>query len=100
MCNRYVQSGKEVRPGQRTMVLMRGPGGEFELPFEEAVFGGPARCEIRAERTGAQRRSRKAKRLPQAARRVSAEALINRNCWIKRERAEPVIVPDIFAEVV
>jgi hypothetical protein len=47
MCNRYVQSGKEVRPGQRTLVLMRGPAGEFELPFEEAVFGGSARCESR-----------------------------------------------------
>jgi len=64
MCNRYVQSGREVRPGQRTLVLMRGPGGEFELPFEEAIFGGPARSE-------------------------------SRNYWIKRERAEPVIVPDI-----
>jgi hypothetical protein len=64
MCNRYVQSGKEVRPGQRTLVLMRGPGGEFEVPFDEAVFGGPARSE-------------------------------SRNYWLKRERAEPVIVPDI-----
>ena len=26
---------------------MRGPGGEYELPFEEAVFGGPARKESR-----------------------------------------------------
>jgi hypothetical protein len=26
---------------------MRGPGGEFELPFDEAVFGGPARNERR-----------------------------------------------------
>jgi len=85
MCNRYVQSGKEVRPGERTLVLMRGPAGEFELPFEEAVFGGSARCEIRAERA----------RLPQAARRVSAEALINRNYWIKREGAEEVRVPGI-----
>ncbi len=24
---------------------MRGPGGEFELPFDEAIFGGPARIE-------------------------------------------------------
>jgi hypothetical protein len=31
--------------GQRAMVLMRGPGGEFEVPFEEEVFGGPARSE-------------------------------------------------------
>lgn len=29
------------------MVLMRGPGGEFEVPFEEAIFGGPARSESR-----------------------------------------------------
>jgi hypothetical protein len=27
---------------------MRGPGGEFELPFDEAIFGGPARRESRA----------------------------------------------------
>lgn len=26
---------------------MRGPGGEYELPFEEAIFGGPARQESR-----------------------------------------------------
>ncbi|MEA3187538.1 MAG: hypothetical protein QOD99_1368, partial [Chthoniobacter sp.] len=29
------------------MVLMRGPGGEFEIPFDEAIFGGPARSESR-----------------------------------------------------
>jgi hypothetical protein len=43
---------------------MRGPGGEYELPFTEAVFGGPARVE-------------------------------SRNYWIKREGAEPVIVPNV-----
>jgi hypothetical protein len=64
MCNRFVQQGREVRPGQRAVVLMRGPGGEFEIPFDEAVFGGPARSESRAY-------------------------------WIKRERAEPVLVPEI-----
>ncbi len=48
MCNRYVQQGSEVRPGQKTTVLMRGPGGEFELPFDDAVFGGPARRESRS----------------------------------------------------
>ena len=48
------------------MVLMRGPGGEFEIPFEEAVFGGPARNE-------------------------------SRNYWIRREGAEPVIVPDRYS---
>ena len=46
MCNRYVQKGREVRPKQGTTVLMKGPGGYFELPFE-AVFGGPARNESR-----------------------------------------------------
>lgn len=63
MCNRFVQKGREVRPQQNATVLMKGPGGFFELPFE-AVFGGPARNE-------------------------------SRNYWIKREGAEPVIVPDI-----
>jgi hypothetical protein len=48
MCNRFVQNGREVRPGQRATVLMRGPGGEFELAFDEAIFGGPARSESRA----------------------------------------------------
>ena len=47
MCNCFVQKGREVRPGQRTMVLMKGPGAEFEIPFDEAVFGGPARSESR-----------------------------------------------------
>ena len=47
MCNRFVQKGREVRPGQRALVQMRGPGGEFEVPFDEAVFGGPARNESR-----------------------------------------------------
>ena len=33
-------TGLPVEKGGRMMpVLMRGPGGEFELPFEEAVFG-------------------------------------------------------------
>ena len=64
MCNRFVQKGHEVRPGQRALVLMRGPGGEFELPFDEAAFGGPARNE-------------------------------SRNYWIRREGAEPVLVPDV-----
>ena len=64
MCNRFVQLNREVRPGQKATVLMRGPGGEFEVPYEEAVFGGPARTE-------------------------------SRNYWIKREGAEPVLVPGI-----
>jgi hypothetical protein len=57
MCNRFVQHGKEVRPGQPATVLLRGPGGEFELPYAEAVFGGPARTESRQywiRREGAQ----------------------------------------------
>ncbi len=64
MCNRVVQKNKIVKPGERLTVLLRGPGGEFELPFEEAIFGGPARSE-------------------------------SRNYWIKREGAEPVLVPDV-----
>ena len=28
-------------------VLMRGPQGEYELPFTEAIFGGPAKTESR-----------------------------------------------------
>ena len=47
MCNKYVQNGAVVSPGGRTMVLMRGPGGEFLIPFTEAVFGGPAKKESR-----------------------------------------------------
>ena len=47
MCNRVTQDGVEVRPGGKLMVKMRGPGGEYELPFTEAVFGGPARKESR-----------------------------------------------------
>jgi hypothetical protein len=64
MCNRIVQDGVTVKPGERAKVLMRGPQGEFELPFTEAVFGGPAKIE-------------------------------SRNYWIRRERAEEVIVPGI-----
>lgn len=45
MCNRYVQKGQVVKPGDRTTVLLRGPGAEFELPFDDAVFGGPAKGE-------------------------------------------------------
>ena len=47
MCNRVIQKGLEVKPGGKIMVLLRGPGGEFELPFDEAIFGGPARRESR-----------------------------------------------------
>jgi hypothetical protein len=57
MCNRYVQKGREVRPGQRTTVLLKGPGAEFEIEFDEAIFGGPARKESRnywIEREGAE----------------------------------------------
>jgi hypothetical protein len=47
MCNRVVQKNLPVKPGERVTVLMRGPQGEFELPFTEAVFGGPAKTESR-----------------------------------------------------
>ena len=47
MCNRVVQNGVEIKPGGKAYVLMRGPQGEFELPFTEAVFGGPAKTESR-----------------------------------------------------
>jgi hypothetical protein len=64
MCNRVVQKGNVIKPGGKLTVLMRGPQGEYELPFTEAVFGGPAKSE-------------------------------NKNYWLRRERAEPVIVPDV-----
>lgn len=48
MCNRVVQNEKIIKPGEQTMVLLRGLGGEFELPFNEAVFGGPAKTESRS----------------------------------------------------
>jgi hypothetical protein len=47
MCNRFVQDECEVKPGQKARVLMRGPAGEFDVPFDEATFGGPARNESR-----------------------------------------------------
>ena len=47
MCNRVVQNDVEIKPGGRATVLLKGPGGEFELPFTEAIFGGPAKRESR-----------------------------------------------------
>lgn len=47
MCNRVVQNDIEIKPGGRATVLLKGPGGEFELPFTDAVFGGPAKRESR-----------------------------------------------------
>ena len=47
MCNRVVQKDKVIKPGERVMVLMKGPGATFELPFEGAVFAGPAKRESR-----------------------------------------------------
>ena len=64
MCNRIVQDGRVIKPGERVMVLLRGPAGEFEVPYEEAVFGGPARSE-------------------------------SRNYWLRREHAEPAIIPKV-----
>jgi hypothetical protein len=51
MCNRVVQNDLIVKPGGKITVLMKGPGGEFELPFNEAIFGGPAKKESRCLRT-------------------------------------------------
>jgi len=47
MCNRYVQRDREVVPGKRCIVKMRGPQGEYELEFDEAVFSGCAKSESR-----------------------------------------------------
>lgn len=47
MCNRFLQGGVEVRPGERAIVLLRGPGGVFEIEIDDAIFGGPARNESR-----------------------------------------------------
>ena len=47
MCNRVVQNDLILKPGGKITVLMKGPGGEFELPFNEAIFGGPAKKESR-----------------------------------------------------
>lgn len=46
MCNRVVQKGRIVKPGEKLTVLMKGPGAYFELPFE-ATFAGPAKSESR-----------------------------------------------------
>ncbi len=47
MCNRVVQNDVEIKPGGKATVLLKGPGGEFELPFTDAIFGGPAKRESR-----------------------------------------------------
>jgi hypothetical protein len=47
MCNRFVQSGQVVKPGQKCRVLMRGPAGKFEVDYSEAVFSGAARDDNR-----------------------------------------------------
>src|SRR6185369_8536507 len=46
MCNRVVKKGRIIKPGEKLTVLLKGPGGEFDLPFE-AVFAGPAKSESR-----------------------------------------------------
>jgi hypothetical protein len=51
MCNRIVQKDAPIKPGGKVTVLMRGPQGEFEMPFTEAVFGGPAKRESREMRS-------------------------------------------------
>ncbi len=47
MCNRVVQKDKVIKPGEHVIVLLKGPGAEFELPFTGAVFAGPAKRESR-----------------------------------------------------
>lgn len=47
MCNRVIQNEVVIKPGERAIVLLKGPGGEFELPFTDAIFGGPAKRESR-----------------------------------------------------
>lgn len=47
MCNRVVQKGKIIKPGEKITVLMKGPGAEFELTFDGATFDGPAKRESR-----------------------------------------------------
>lgn len=47
MCNKFVQGGVTVSPQGKAIVLIRGPGGEFEMECE-AIFGGPARKESKA----------------------------------------------------
>lgn len=43
MCNRFIQNGRVVKPGEKATVLLRGPAGEFALEFPNAVFSGNAR---------------------------------------------------------
>jgi hypothetical protein len=47
MCNRVVQKDRIIKPGEKLTVVMRGPGAEFDLAFEDAVFAGPAKSESR-----------------------------------------------------
>jgi len=45
MCNRVVQKGKIIKPGEKITVRMKGPGAEFDVEFDGAIFGGPAKRE-------------------------------------------------------
>ena len=45
MCNRFVQGDQVVKPGEKATVLMRGPGGTFQIEFTGAVFSGAARAD-------------------------------------------------------
>ena len=47
MCNRYVQRDREVLPGKRCIVKMRGPQGQYEMEMDQAVFSGCAKSESR-----------------------------------------------------
>ena len=79
MCNRVVQNELIIRPGGRVTVLMRGPGGEFELPFNDAIFGGPAKKESRnywIQREGAEEVI-----VPHVTRFGEKNKTTNEQCW-------------------
>jgi len=45
MCNRFVQKGCVIKPGERARVFLKRPGAIFELPLDDAVFGSLAKSE-------------------------------------------------------
>lgn len=53
-----IQPGREVRPGQRRRVLMRGPGGEFEVPLREPFSADPPGARAATTRSAASARNR------------------------------------------
>jgi hypothetical protein len=42
MCNAIVQDNVTIKPGQKAKVLMKGPGGYFEIEYTGAVLAGCA----------------------------------------------------------